>query len=443
MRIGIFTDTYFPQVSGVASSIKTLKETLETMGHEVYIFTTTDPHSNDSNDETIIRLPSVPFISFTDRRIVMRGLFHASSIAKKHQLDIIHVQTEFGVGYLGKFVASQLDIPVIHTLHTKYEDYVHYIAKGHLIHPGMVKYMMKVFLYKMDGLICPSAMVAETVDGYGIKIPRRIIPTGIELDKFNRPDITEEKVKEFRKKLGISEDETMLLSISRISYEKNIQKVVEAMPDIIREVPVKLIIVGDGPYREDLEKLVEKLNIGDYVSFMGMVASDETAYYYHAADFTISASTSETQGLTYIESLASATPIIASDNAYLRGLVSNKMFGRLFDEGQNLAQVTIDTIKNTPQMDSELLADKLYEISAENFGEKVYEFYLDTSISYKFNGKVKDESLSEMVLKSPITIIKGVARTPKQVAKFAKKAGGFLKKHPENNSEEWTDFNED
>ncbi|WEV45177.1 glycosyltransferase family 4 protein [Streptococcaceae bacterium ESL0687] len=443
MRIGIFTDTYFPQVSGVATSIKTLKETLETMGHEVYIFTTTDPHSNDSDDPTIIRLPSVPFISFTDRRIVMRGLFHANSIAKKHKLDIIHIQTEFGVGYLGKFVASQLDIPVIHTLHTKYEDYVHYIAKGHLIHPGMVKYMMKVFLYKMDGLICPSAMVAETVDGYGIKIPRRIIPTGIELDKFNRPDITEEKVKEFREKLGISEDETMLLSISRISYEKNIQKVIEAMPDVIREVPVKLIVVGDGPYREDLEKLVEKLNIGDYVSFMGMVPSDETAYYYHAADFTISASTSETQGLTYIESLASATPIIASNNSYLRGLVSNKMFGSLFDEDQNLAQVTIDAVKNTPQMNQELLSDKLYEISAENFGEKVYEFYLDTTISYKFNGKIKDESLSEMVLKSPITIIKGVARTPKQVAKFAKKAGGLLKKQPENSNEIWTDFDED
>ncbi len=124
MNIGIFTDTYFPQVSGVATSIKTLKEALEKQGHSVYIFTTTDPHvDKDAVEPNIFRFASVPFVSFTDRRIAVRGLFHAYQVAKELDLDIVHTQTEFSMGYIGKFVAKNLKIPCLHTYHTMYEDY--------------------------------------------------------------------------------------------------------------------------------------------------------------------------------------------------------------------------------------------------------------------------------------------------------------------------------
>ena len=156
MRVGLFTDTYLPQISGVATSIKTLKEELEKQGHEVYIFTTTDKHVKRYEDPTIIRLPSVPFISFTDRRIVYRGLFESYKIAKTYKLDIIHTQTEFSLGILGKMVGKALRIPVIHTYHTQYEDYVRYIANGKLIRPSMVKYIVRGFLNDLDGVICPS-----------------------------------------------------------------------------------------------------------------------------------------------------------------------------------------------------------------------------------------------------------------------------------------------
>lgn len=102
MRIGLFTDTYFPQVSGVATSICTLKEELEKEGHEVYIFTTTDKAVKRYEDPTIIRLPSVPFISFTDRRIVYRGLISSYKIAKQYKLDIIHTQRNLALGCLEK-----------------------------------------------------------------------------------------------------------------------------------------------------------------------------------------------------------------------------------------------------------------------------------------------------------------------------------------------------
>ena len=110
MKIGFFTDTYFPQVSGVATSIKTLKQELEKHGHEVYIFTTTDPNA-DKLEKDVIRMPSVPFISFKDRRVVVRGMWYAYLVAKELELDLIHTHTEFGAGILGKMVAKKLKIP--------------------------------------------------------------------------------------------------------------------------------------------------------------------------------------------------------------------------------------------------------------------------------------------------------------------------------------------
>lgn len=132
-------------------------------------------------------------------------------------------------------------------------------------------------------------------------------------------------------KLGIADDETMLLSLSRVSYEKNIQAILKQFPEVLSENKrVKLVVVGDGPYLQDLKDLVAELGIEEAVIFTGMVPHDETALYYKASDFFISASTSETQGLTYTESLASGTPVIAHGNPYLDDIIDKKMFGTLF-----------------------------------------------------------------------------------------------------------------
>ena len=101
MRIGLFTDSYLPQVSGVATSIETLSDQLTKLGHQVFIFTTTDPHADPDNDQNnVIRLSSIPLISLAERRIVLKGVVAAYQVAQTYHLDIIHTQTEFGVGIL-------------------------------------------------------------------------------------------------------------------------------------------------------------------------------------------------------------------------------------------------------------------------------------------------------------------------------------------------------
>lgn len=432
MRIGLFTDTYYPQVSGVATSIKTLKDQLEKKGHEVYIFTGTDKGVKRFEDPTIIRLPSVPFVSFTDRRVVYRGVITAYKIAKEYQLDIIHTQTEFSLGLLGKWVGAALHIPVVHTYHTQYEDYVDYIAKGKLIRPNMVKYIMRGYLKDLDGVICPSRIALNLLDGYGVKIPKRVIPTGIPLEDFVCDQVTDDDVAALRVKVGLEPDQTMLLSLSRVSSEKNIQAVLTALPQVLQENDrVKLVIVGDGPYLDNLKKQAEQLQLGSAVIFTGMVPHDQISVYYKAADFFVSASTSETQGLTYIESLAMGTPIIAHGNPYLDDLITNRMFGSLFYNEKELADTILDAIALTPDLTQERLKRKRHEVSAETFGQAVYEFYLDILISYSTR---KVEKFSLTVEGSPtdrsVRLVKSAVRLPQKAVRTTVKTSRKVVKAP-------------
>lgn len=437
MKIGLFTDSYYPQISGVATSIQTLSVELEKLGHEVFIFTTTDPQADTENERNIIRLQAVPFVSLAERKVVMKGLIAAYQIAKEYDLDLIHTQTEFGMGVLGKMVAHQLKIPVIHTLHTKYEDYVHYIAKGHIIKPSMVKYVIRSFLFGTEGVICPSEMVLDTVNDYGLKLPRRVIPTGIDIAKFTRPDITNEEISNLRAELDISEDEIMLLSLSRIAEEKNIQAVIKAMPELVRQAPVRLVIVGHGPYANELKALVTSLSLEDYVSFTGPVENKQTVYYYKAADFFISASTSETQGLTYLEALAAGTSVLAAENPYLTALLSDPQFGQLFKSEAEIGETIALAIRQMKPMDPQKYQDKLFEISAENFGQQVYMFYLDTLIEYNSEKKQEANRVSFLALpdlpefsdftKTTVKLKKNIARTPVRIKYFQKKATKIVK----------------
>lgn len=380
MNIGIFTDTYFPQVSGVATSIKTLRNELEQHGHQVYIFTTTDPHvEKDVYERNIFRFPSVPFVSFTDRRIAFRGLFHAYQIAKELNLDVVHTQTEFSMGVIGKFVARSLKIPCLHTYHTMYEDYLHYVANGKLLRPVHVKQMTLAFCAHLDGVVAPSQRVLDTLTGYGVKAPIRIIPTGVNLTKFDqKSDI------DVRQKYGIGDDQPLILSLSRLAYEKNIAEVLDGMPKVLAALPnAQLLIVGDGPAREDLEAQVVQLALGEHVTFTGEINNDDVSAFYHAADLFLSASDSESQGLTYIEALASGTKIVVKAGPYTKQLLQTDALGAIFTTYDEMVDKVIECLKSPEISDQAQLAETLHEVSSEAFGERVIDFYQDAELNYE------------------------------------------------------------
>ncbi|MBO0487290.1 glycosyltransferase family 4 protein [Vagococcus fluvialis] len=397
MKIGFFTDTYFPQVSGVSTSIRTLKEELEALGHEVYIFTTTDPNVRELENR-IIRMPSVPFISFKERRVIIRGMLYAYYVAKDLELDIIHTHTEFGLGMLGKQVAKALGIPCVHTYHTMYEDYLHYIANGKLIRPVHVKQFSKLYTAHMSGIICPSQRVVDKLEEYEIEIPKYIVPTGIDVSKFK--PVPKDATDKIKADYDITDEHIFLLSVSRISYEKNIQTILAGMPEVIAAFPnVRLLIVGDGPYKKDLEEQATELEINGNVIFAGEIPNEEISPVYQAADIFVSASDSETQGLTYTEAMAAKTRVVAKGNAYLDPLFDSLSLGVTYKENEDFAKSLIAYINGDYSEDDEILKNKLYEISSEAFGKTVSALYEKIISDYEYSEteiEDEDEGLSSL-----------------------------------------------
>ncbi|GAA3635403.1 glycosyltransferase family 4 protein [Lactobacillus hamsteri] len=381
MNIGIFTDTYFPQLSGVATSIQTLKVALEKQGHNVFIFTTTDPHIKKGIIEpNVFRFSSIPFVSFTDRRIAFRGLFEATKVAKEVKLDIVHTQTEFALGTIGKYVAHQLKIPAIHTYHTMYEDYLHYVLNGHLLRPYHVKQFTKGYLKNMDGVIAPSKRVEELLTRYDVKIPIRVIPTGVDIEGMNGDDR-----RDVREELGIDKDAPVILTLSRVAAEKKIDHIINVLPQIIDEFPnVKLVIAGNGPDLKVLQEQVERLTLEDYVIFTGDVDHKDVGNYYRMADLFVSASDTETQGLTYIEALAAGTKCVVYDTDYTEHVFDSDTFGRIFTtQKEMLDDILIYLKQGKEEISKEALQKKLSQLSAAHFATEVHDFYKDAIANYQ------------------------------------------------------------
>lgn len=381
MNIGLFTDTYFPQLSGVATSIKTLKDALEEQGHNVFIFTTTDPHIKKGTIEpNVFRFSSIPFVSFTDRRIAFRGFFEATKVAKEVKLDIVHTQTEFALGTIGKYVAHQLKIPAIHTYHTMYEDYLHYVLNGHLLRPYHVKQFTRGYLKNMDGVIAPSERVEALLERYGVKIPIRVIPTGVDIKSMYEADN-----RDIRAELDIDKDAPVILTLSRIAAEKKIDHILDVMPDIIEEFPkVKLVIAGDGPDVKMLKEHVERLTLEDYVIFTGAIAHEDVGNYYKMADLFVSASDTETQGLTYIEALAAGTQCVVYDTDYTEHVFDDEMYGKIFTtKKEMLADILWYLRQGKIKIPQDKLENKMDQVSAKHFGLEVYDFYQDVINKYQ------------------------------------------------------------
>lgn len=400
MNIGFFTDTYFPQVSGVSTSVKLLRDELVRQGHNVIIFTTTDPAAKP--EIGVVRLPSIPFINYDDRRIAYSGFDRCLKIARQNELDIVHTHTEFSLGMAGKYVASRMKIPNVHTYHTMYENYTHYILQGHLIHASHVRYLSKLYCNQTQGIITPSKLTHDTLRNYGISEKIEIIPTGVKMPPYsdgNRVQVREE--------LGLAPSDIVLLSLSRVSKEKKIDEVIAAFPEIKEMVPnARLVIAGDGPILDDLKQISKERNLD--IIFVGGVEHDQVDRYYQMADLYINASDSESQGLTYLEAFANRLPIIARRNPYLESIMPNENFGALFDDENTLVETALDFLQKKETQTLQVIDQKqLRKLSSEYFGECVAGFYqevidehtssLDLTKFDKMYMKVKD-AIREMMV---------------------------------------------
>lgn len=324
MRIGLFADTYYPQINGVATSVLMLKENLEKLGHQVYVFTTTDPLA-DNKEKNVYRVMSLPFKS--SRRVGMVYHPRLARRIKRLELDLIHTHTEFSLGIFGRTMARYLNIPHLHTYHTIYEDYTHYIVKfGVLdtIAKSAARRLSTNFCNSADMVVVPTDKVKNLLLTYNVNREISVIPSGIRLDKYSKEKYFNKEILKLKEYHGIKPSDKVIIYIGRLSVEKNIDEVLKAMSIYLKDKDsTKFVLVGNGPDKSNLEDLSRDLGIFDKTIFVGERPWDEIGKYYQLGDVFVSASQSETQGLTYIEALASGLPVVAKADPCLDGVIQN------------------------------------------------------------------------------------------------------------------------
>ena len=384
MNIGIFTDTFYPEISGVNTSVMLLKRELENKGHAVYIFTCSNPALKYLPDiDNTFRLPSAPLIFLPSRRFAV--VYH-KSIAHKIgslNLDIIHTNTEFSLGFFGKFVAASLNKPVIHTYHTLYKDYVHYLTKGHFpnFSAEMARVYSRIFCNNCCTIVTPTEKTRDLLLEYNIERPIEIIPTGIDIGQFKPAPDDKEKIASIRAELGIGPNERVILYVGRIAKEKNIEAIVRQMPGYFsRHKNEKLLIVGDGPFRPDIEALADNLGISGKVIFAGGRPWEEIALFYKMGSVFISASLSETQGLTFIEAMASGIPVVAKRDRSVEKIIIDGYSGCLFDDDGQIPAL-MDQIQRNKIFRKNLISNA-HEIAVQNssrlFADRIERLYIKT-----------------------------------------------------------------
>lgn len=369
MNIGFFTDTYLPQLSGVATSIDILKQKLEENGHNVYIFTTTDP--NATCEKNVFRCESIPFLFFKERRIAVTFFAPIVKKVRALKIDIIHTHTEFSMGMLGAIAAKVLNLPMVHTYHTWYAKYLHYLWDGKLITEDTVRVLSKLFCERADTVIVPSETIRQVLFGYDVTKPIQIVATGVPLPE----SVDIQLINKLRMDLALDDKDFVLLSVNRLAEEKNLLTLLEKMTMLRHELPnVKLILVGDGPQRAELEQYVRTHDLTAVVRFTGMVNHQDINTYYQLADLYVNLSLSETQGLTYIEAITNNLPVVAMESDYLESLEKISSFGRLLNDPNDFAKTVTEIYRSQDTLQVNL-QKLIQEVSADTFYERIYGIY--------------------------------------------------------------------
>ncbi|MDY5278305.1 glycosyltransferase [Sharpea porci] len=392
MRIGIFTDTYLPDINGVATSSSILAKELIKHGHDVLIVTTELPEGSTYQDQgLVIRVPGLDLKKIYGYRLASIYSFSGMKEIKEFDPEIIHIQTEFGVGIFGKIVGEILDIPVCYTYHTMWRDYSHYISRG----IGPVDSVMKKIIEKISKiygnscaqLIVPSTKTKAALESYGIDNNIAVIATGLELDRFYCRD--EKAIQAIKDKYHL-QDKFVITFLGRVAYEKSIDFVLESLQQFLKENDdAVFMVVGDGPQLDELKKYVEDLDLEGHVVFTGAKEPSEVPSFYHASSLFVSASTTETQGLTYIEAMASGLPVLARYDKNLEDVIKNGQNGYFFTTKEEL----LELVEKLKKGDLEELCKKAQEdserFSAERFYQKIITVYNKAIHHYIYRYMIK------------------------------------------------------
>lgn len=398
MRVGIFTESYPPLVNGVSTSILMLEHALTKLGHEVFIITVSDNKKDYvlENNGHILRLPSVNLANCYDYKMTSVYPIKAVNMIKKMNLDVIHSNVEFTVGIFARVVSEQLSIPLVHTYHTNWEDYTHYITKNKKILDDICKKLLKYLVVFFEDttvteLIVPSNKIYNLFkDKYKFTKNIHIIQTGIETSKFYKENFNQKDINSLKKKLGIKKKDFVVMTVSRLAKEKSVDRIINNHKELVKKYSnMNLLIVGDGPDIDKLKDEAKSLGVSDSVIFTGKVPLSDIPIYYQLGNVFVTASKSETQGLTVVEAISSSLPVVAvKDDSFVNSVIED-FNGFVFTDDEkyinSISKLYEDKdLYNRLSNQSRLLSA---DFSSEYFALKVLKVYETAIENYKKDNK--------------------------------------------------------
>lgn len=338
MTIGLFTDTYPPDINGVATAVKTLYDELTELGHDVYVITTNLIHRHCLTiHDHIIRVPGIALKKIYSYRITTTYPLKVVKYLDKIKFDVIHVNTESTIGIFARKYSKSRRIPLIYTYHSLYTDFTTTIAKENTKFDKFLKWNIKKLSKKLATspaeFITPSYKAANVLRTYGIKRYINIVPNGINLSNYKFSPYSKEEIESIRKQYNLK-DEKILIVVGRLGQEKGIDKVLDCFRYYISnsgDENIKLLIIGSGPYEKKLKEHVKETYLDKYVIFTGKVPHSEINKYYQMADVLISGSKSETQGLTINEAMASKCLVLAIEDDCFKYEIEDGKTGFLYN----------------------------------------------------------------------------------------------------------------
>jgi glycosyltransferase involved in cell wall biosynthesis len=326
MRIGLFTDTYLPEANGVVTVVQLMERELRRAGHEVFTFAPAYP-GFQADSPGVYRFPSAHFPYYRGMRVALP--YSRPALRAISGLDILHSHDPFSMGLLAMWASRHYGIPHIHTYHTLYAEYRRYLPR--LIRPSreMTERLSRAFCNRCQAIIAPSEQMKRELERYGITRPIFPLPFGVDEAEFARK-ITWD----VRAALGLPEED-LLLYVGRLGLEKNLEFLLRAYKRLLGDRPqARLIIAGDGPFRQALEDYAAELGLQGKVIFTGYLPRERLIDLYRQATLFVFASKTETQGLVLLEAMMAGLPPVAIGALGVLDLVSSGETGLLVSEDE-------------------------------------------------------------------------------------------------------------
>ena len=341
MRIALFTETYLPQINGVVTHVKTLKDGLERLGHQVLVVTADSSTFHHHLEGDVLYCPATKLKKLYGYCAALPISTTRLRYIRRFNPDVIHIHTEFGVGLSGVVAAKMLHKPLVYTLHTMYDEYIYYIVPDSIA-GATTRFSHRYIKFIADhaqALTGPSEKCTRYFESAGVTgRPVHVVPNAVELDTFSPRNADPARRAEIRKELGFGPDDLVACFVGRLGKEKSVDVLLEAWAAVIRpEEGFRLLVIGVGPFYEPYREMAQKLGIEGMVAFTGAIPHQQLPPYYAACDAYATASLSDTCSISMLEGMASGLPVLQRKDPINADQVRDGINGFNFDSGSQLA----------------------------------------------------------------------------------------------------------